>query len=49
MFRFCEQGPTVVVYPEGIYQIKDPKRDVKDIVKEHLIDGKVVKRCQIKL
>ena len=47
---FCEQGPTVVVYPEGIwYQIKDPKRDVKDIVKEHLIDGKVVKRCQIKL
>ena len=47
---FCEQGPTIVVYPEGIwYQIKDPERDVKDIVKEHLIEGKVVKRCQIKL
>ena len=47
---FCEQGPTVVVYPEGIwYQIKDPERDVKDIVKEHLIDVKVVERCLIKL
>ena len=47
---FCEQGPVVVIYPEGIwYQIKDPKNDVKDIVKNHLINGKIVERCLIKL
>ena len=47
---FCEQGPTVVVYPEGVwYRITDPEKDVKDIVKQHCIEGKIVKRCQIKL
>jgi len=47
---FCEQGPTVVVYPEGIwYRISDSKKDVKDIVKQHCMEGKIVKRCQIKL
>ena len=47
---FCEQGPTVVVYPEGIwYRITDSEKDVKDIVKQHCIEGKIVKRCQIKL
>ena len=45
---FCEQGPTVVIYPEGIwYQIKNPKKDVKEIVKSHLLCGNIVKRCQI--
>jgi len=47
---FCEQGPTVVIYPEGIwYQIQNPEKDVKEIVKSHLIKGKIVKRCLIKL
>jgi (2Fe-2S) ferredoxin len=47
---FCEQGPTVVVYPEGIwYSIKNPKKDVPEIVKAHLINGNVVKRCLIKI
>ena len=47
---FCEQGPTVVVYPESVwYSIKNPKKDVPEIVKEHLINGKIVKRCLIKI
>ena len=47
---FCEQGPTVVVYPEGTwYRITDSEKDVKDIVKQHCMEGKIVKRCQIKL
>ncbi len=47
---FCEQGPTVVVYPEGVwYSIKNPKKDVSEIVKVHLINGNIVKRCLIKI
>ena len=47
---FCEQGPTVVIYPEGIwYRIANPENDVRDIVEQHCKKGKIVKRCQIKL
>ena len=47
---FCEQGPTIVIYPEGVwYSIANPRRDIPEIVKEHLIYGNVVKRCLIEL
>ena len=47
---FCEQGPTIVIYPEGVwYSIVNPDKDIPKIVKEHLIDGNVVKRCLIEL
>ena len=47
---FCEQGPTVVIYPESIwYSIKNPEKDIPEIVQEHLINGKTVERCLIKL
>ena len=47
---FCEQGPTVVIYPEGVwYSIANPENDVRDIVEEHCKKGKIVKRCQIEL
>ena len=40
---FCEQGPTVVVYPEGVwYRIDDPENDVRDIVEQHCKNGKIV-------
>ena len=47
---FCEQGPTVVVYPEGVwYRIDDPENDVRDIVEQHCKNGKIGERCQINL
>ena len=47
---FCEQGPTVVVYPESIwYSIKNPEKDIPEIVQKHLINGKTVERWLIKL
>jgi (2Fe-2S) ferredoxin len=47
---FCEQGPTVVVYPEGVwYSIQDPNQDIPEIVVEHLLGGKPVERCRIHL
>ena len=43
----CEQGPVLVVYPEGVwYSYVDPE-DVDEIIEQHLVGGKVVKRLQI--
>ncbi len=41
----CEIGPTVVVYPEGVwYGLVRTAEDVDEIVDQHLIGGKVVER-----
>ncbi len=40
----CEQGPVVVVYPEGAFYIRVTPQDVKEIVAEHIVKGKIVKR-----
>ena len=43
-FGLCAQGPIVVVYPEGaMYTMVQPE-DVKEIVKEHLVKGRLVGR-----
>ena len=40
----CEHGPTIVVYPEGIwYQAVTPE-DVTEIVESHMINNKPVER-----
>ncbi len=41
---FCEQGPLVVVEPEGTFYTHVKVEDAKEIVKEHLIKGNPVKR-----
>ena len=46
----CEFGPVIVIYPESVwYSIKNPEKDIPEIVKEHLINGNIVKRCLIEL
>ena len=40
----CEQGPTVVIYPEGVWYTIKKEADVEDIINEHLLKGKTVKR-----
>jgi NADP-reducing hydrogenase subunit HndC len=40
----CAQGPIVVIYPEGSVYTMVKASDVKEIVKEHLINGRIVKR-----
>lgn len=37
-------GPTVIVYPEGIWYGKVQPEDVSAIIQEHLIDGRPVER-----
>ncbi len=40
----CEQGPAVVVYPEGVWYRPLSEDDVEEIVREHLVSGKIVER-----
>lgn len=43
-FGLCAQGPIVVVYPEGAMYTRVKVEDVKEIVEEHLLKGRIVKR-----
>ncbi|MBW2207837.1 MAG: NADH-quinone oxidoreductase subunit NuoF, partial [Deltaproteobacteria bacterium] len=41
---FCAMGPVMVVQPEGIFYQKLQKEDVPELVEEHLLKGRPVKR-----
>ena len=43
-FGLCALGPVVVVYPEGAFYSRVHKEDVAEIVSEHLLKGRIVKR-----
>ncbi len=43
-FGLCAQGPIVIVYPEGTMYTMVKPEDVKEIVEEHLLKGRIVKR-----
>ena len=41
---FCEQGPIVKILPQGTFYVQVKTEDVKEIVAEHLVKGRVVQR-----
>ena len=43
-FGLCALGPVVIVYPEGTFYSQVKPEDVKEIVEEHLLKGRVVER-----
>ncbi|NLC31928.1 MAG: NADH-quinone oxidoreductase subunit F, partial [Clostridiales bacterium] len=43
-FGLCEAGPIVIVYPEGTFYSHVTVADMDEIVFEHLLKGRVVKR-----
>lgn len=43
----CEEGPVVVVYPEGVWYTYVDQNDIDEIIESHLCDGKVVERLRI--
>lgn len=44
----CTLGPTVVVYPEGVWYQGVKMDDIPEIVEEHLTKGKPVERLRLK-
>ncbi|MFI5359004.1 MAG: NADH-quinone oxidoreductase subunit NuoF [Halanaerobiales bacterium] len=45
---FCEKGPIVIVYPEGVFYCQVDVEDVSEIVEEHLLKGRIVERLLYK-
>jgi (2Fe-2S) ferredoxin len=43
----CEEGPTCVVYPEGVWYTYVDEFDVDEIIEAHLVGGKPVERLKI--
>ncbi len=47
-FGLCEAGPIVIVYPEGTFYSHVKVEDVGEIVEEHLLKGRIVRRLVYK-
>jgi len=45
---FCEKGPIMVIYPEGVFYCQIKEEDVAEIVDEHLLKGRIVDRLLFK-
>ena len=43
----CEEGPVIVVYPEGVWYSYIDQEDVDEIIEEHLLQGRIVERLKI--
>jgi (2Fe-2S) ferredoxin len=43
----CENGPALVIYPEGIWYSAKTTADIDRIVDEHLVGGKIVSDLQL--
>ena len=43
----CEEGPVLVVYPEGVWYTYVDHHDVDEIIEKHVIGGDVVERLKI--
>ncbi|MDR2834750.1 MAG: NADH-quinone oxidoreductase subunit NuoF [Bacteroidales bacterium] len=43
-FGFCEQGPIIKVIPDNTFYTKVKPEDAKEIIEEHVIKGRSVKR-----
>jgi (2Fe-2S) ferredoxin len=43
----CEEGPVLVVYPQGTWYTYVDTTDIDDIIDTHLVGGQVVERLKI--
>lgn len=43
----CDEGPCLVVYPEGVWYTYVDREDIDEIVDEHLVHGRVVERLRL--
>ncbi len=43
----CDEGPVLVVYPDNVWYTYVDKEDIDEIIDEHLVHGRIVKRLQL--
>ena len=43
----CDEGPVLVIYPEGTWYTYVDENDLDEIIEEHLKHGRVVERLKI--
>lgn len=44
----CDEGPLLVVYPEGVWYTYVDEADIDEIFEAHLKQGRIVERLQLK-
>ena len=44
----CELGPTMVIYPEGVWYRCETTEDIEEILQVHLVEGGRVERLMLK-
>lgn len=43
----CNEGPVLVIYPEETWYTYVDKKDIDEIIEEHLQNGRIVERLKI--
>jgi (2Fe-2S) ferredoxin len=43
----CEEGPVLVIYPQGTWYTYVDNEDIDEIIDVHLVGGKIVERLKI--
>ena len=43
----CEEGPVIVVYPEGVWYTYVDRADIDEIIDRHILRGEIVERLRI--
>ena len=43
----CEEGPVLVVYPEGVWYTYVDRSDIDEIIDRHVVGGEIVERLRI--
>jgi (2Fe-2S) ferredoxin len=43
----CALGPTIAVYPEGVWYTYRNEKDVEEILTEHVVNGRIVERLRL--
>jgi (2Fe-2S) ferredoxin len=43
----CEEGPVMVIYPQGTWYTYVDMHDIDEIIDEHIVKGKIVERLKI--
>lgn len=43
----CDDGPVLVVYPEGVWYTYIDQADIDEIIDEHLVNGRIVERLRL--